>query len=197
MGLLGEQEEDEEETSDNKPDLDTLDLEPFMPTIFYTNALRNEGTGDVLRFLLDMATPSQSWEIEDPESCPTNLSPEERATEVIREKLYRYLHKELPYHIQLRNLVFQQRHMMPTTSAPDTETNKNNNGQSLSRGLRIDHELIVKTKSHRSILMSSNGRTLEVIRASAEQDLSKLFDCQVVLHLHVKLLSKSQLRNRR
>jgi GTP-binding protein Era len=152
-------------------------IDELLPTFFYVSARKNEGVDDVLQFLLERATPCQVWDI-DPEQS-TSLTEEERVEEIVREKLYRCLHKEVPYSIAQRNLLFQVR--------KDSATGK--------PGLLVHQEIVVKTKSHQDLVFGSSGRTLERIRETAERDLAAIFGCRVVLQLQVKLLNKSRQRN--
>ena len=153
------------------------ELDEMLPTFFYASARNDEGIDDVLQFLLDRATPCTSWDI-DPEQS-TSLTEEERVEEIIREKLYRCLHKEVPYSIAQRNLLFQVRN--------DSTTGK--------PGLLIHQEIIVKSKSHQELVFGRGGLTLDRIRETAERDLEAIFKCRVVLQLQVKLLNKSRQRN--
>jgi GTP-binding protein Era len=151
----------------NKIQQTTLDedqLEERRPFFFYTSALKEDGVDDVLDALLEKATPG-SWEMEAGSS--TTLTPEERVEEVIREKIYRCLHKEIPYHIKQTNRLMQ--------------TKKDGDKQ----GLLVHQELGVKTKSHLEIVRGSGS--LERIRETAERDLTKLFGVRVVLQLYLKL----------
>jgi GTPase len=141
-----------------------------LPTFFYTSALKQEGTHDLLFFLLDLATPCDEFEI-DPGSG-TDMTPEERVQEIVREKIYRCLHKEVPYRIEQRNTLFR------------VVTNPDVNGE--IRGIVVHHELVVRSKSHLELVRGSGGRTLERIRESAQRDLERMFNCKVVLQLHVK-----------
>jgi GTP-binding protein Era len=153
--------------------LDEEDVEDMLPYFFYTSAVKEEGVDDVLNFLLEQATPSTSWEVEAGES--SMQSPEERVEEVIREKIYRCLHKEVPYAIRQNNRLFQ--------------VVKDKSG---NPGLLIHQDLIVRSKSHQELVFGGEGKTLERIRETAERDMKTLFKCEVVLQLHVKMLKKRQ-----
>jgi GTP-binding protein Era len=153
--------------------LDEEDIEDLLPYFFYTSAVKEEGVDDVLNFLLEQATPTESWEVEAGES--SMQSPEERVEEVIREKIYRCLHKEVPYAIRQNNRLFQ--------------VVKDKSGKP---GLLIHQDLIVRSKSHQELVFGGEGKTLERIRETAERDMKTMFKCEVVLQLHVKLLKKRQ-----
>lgn len=163
-------------TKESSVPLEPEVLERVMPTFFYTSALKNEGVDDLLNFLLEKATPSEVFEVEP--GMSTLLEPEERAEEIIREKLYRCLHKEIPYNILQSSRLFQV-------------SKSELNGELC---VRIEQDLIVKTKSHQAIVNGRGYQTLSRIRESAQRDLQKLFGCKVKLSLYVKLL-KSKNRN--
>jgi GTP-binding protein Era len=197
---LEQQQEEEEGRSDSRPSLesilsssslstrtpqqhDTIIL-PQMPMFFYVSALardKDPGMQDLLQFLLEEATNCDEWEL-DPYEL-TNLSPEERVAEIVREQLYRALHQELPYQLRQKNRFW---HI-------DTDLITG-----VPRRIQIWQDIIVMTASHRDIVRGHQGRTLEHIRLRATKELQKLFQCTVVdLQLHVKLpKSKQQRRSR-
>jgi len=155
-------------------------VEENFPMFFYVSALKNDqGVDDLLRFLVDRALPCTSWEMEPGEV--TDQTPEQRVEEVIREKIYRCLHKEVPYNIRQNNKLFQV-------------VKEKRTGQP---GVLIHQELVVTTKSHRDLVRGPNGgQTLERIRETSQRDLEKILGCKVVLQLFVKLLKTKQVRNR-
>ena len=155
------------------------------PPIFFISALKNDGVHDILNHLYQLATPeSSSSAILLHGDDLTTMSTAERVEEVIREKLYRCLHKELPHSIQQSNRMFK------SFKRADDES---------KRILRIDQDLIVQTKSHHRLVNGRGGSTLERIRSSALNDLKKIFREEgyddIILTLHVKL-NKSNNRAR-
>ena len=145
--------------------LDPDTLMEVMPTFFYTDCRNNEGVEDLVDFLRKKATPCKAFETD------VTPEPEEQATEIIREKLYRCLHKEVPYHVRQTNRLFRV---------------TNYDGK---LGLVIAQDLIVQSKSHLQLIQ---GRTLEVIRETAERDMISNFRCPVDLQITVKLAKSSQ-----
>jgi len=149
-------------------------LSEIMPVFFYTDARKGEGVDDVLEFLVRKATPAKFFEMQPGQA--TIMEPEDHAEEIIREKLYRCLHKELPYAIKQENQVFR--------------VARQKNGE---LGVMIQQDLLVRTKSHRELVIGTGERTLKRIQETAERSLSDLWGCKVVLQLHVKLVtSKSR-----
>lgn len=145
--------------------LDPDTLMEVMPTFFYTDCRNNEGVEELVDFLQTKATPCKAFETD------VTPEPEEQATEIIREKLYRCLHKEVPYHVRQTNRLFRV---------------TNYDGK---LGLVIAQDLIVQSKSHLQLIQ---GRTLEVIRETAERDMISNFRCPVDLQITVKLAKSSQ-----
>lgn len=163
IGALAEQSLKEK---DDSMDPDTID--EHMPMFFYTSARKNRGLDDLLDFLLENSTPCDVWEVEDADQTST-LTPQERVREIIHEKVYRCLHRELPHSVEQVNRLFQF-------------------GEGEPRTLLVHQDLVVKTKSHQELVRAN----LKRIKESAEKDLSNIFG-QVHLHLHVKRVkSKNQ-----
>jgi GTPase len=139
----------------------------LYPTIFYTDSLKEEGTDDILQHLKHLATPCLKWAV-NPGSV-SMMTTLERLEEIIREKVYRTLHQELPHHVKQMNraIVYREGGIV-----------------------EIQHYLVVKSKSQYSII---KGRNLAAIQQASRRDIEKtLFPGKcVVLDLQVKL-NKSQ-----
>jgi GTP-binding protein Era len=144
----------------------------ISPIVFYVSALKEDGTEDILEHLVSLATPCTSWPIEPGKS--TNLTPLEQVQEIIREKVYRSCHEEVPHSVQQVNRLFRK----------------------VPRGLVIHQDLVVFTKSHQKLVLGSSGMTLQRIHNSARKDLQKAFGCDVALQLHVKLSKSKHKRDR-
>lgn len=138
-------------------------MEDIFPPIFYTNAREGEGIDDILNHLKELATPCMVWAVEAGQT--TIMTPLERVEEVIREKIYRTLHQEIPHAVRQVNRGYTQR----------------------AGGIvEIQQDLVVKTKSHYSIIA---GRSLATIQQTAQRELEKsvFTNMKVVLRLHLKL----------
>ncbi|MGK3733377.1 MAG: GTP-binding protein Era [Bacillariaceae sp.] len=143
-----------------------LDFEAMLeyaPIVFYVSALKEDGTDDILDHLVNLATPCKEWAVQSGQS--TNMTELEQIQEIIREKIYRTCHREVPHSVQQINRMFRK---IP------------------KKGVVIHQDLVVFTKSHQKLVLGAGGRTLERIRESAQTDLQKMFKCDVSLHLHVK-----------
>ena len=158
------------QTRDNSLEEENLQnlLLKVGPVVFYVSALERDGTDDLLQHLIRLATPSKEWPL--PPNETTDLSPQERVQEIIREKIYRCTHKEVPHSVAQVNRIFRR----------------------VPQGLVIHQDLVVFTKSHRSLLRGFEGKTLQRIEETACRDLKELFKCDVSLNLHVKLNKTKQ-----
>jgi GTP-binding protein Era len=143
-------------------------------------ALENDGIDGLLDHLYSHATPTKGFVL--PEGKRTAMSLAERVEEIIREKLYRTLHREVPHAITQRNRVLRKGKLKDGRIA-----------------LRIDQDLVAKTKSHYKLVMGRGGMTLKRIHQTARRDLLKSLRSEgyeeIILNLHVKL-STSKSHNR-
>lgn len=158
------------------------DVEIFAnmtPEFHFTSALTedDDGVDDVLGMLLDKATPTnEDWVVgtDGEEGSKSMMTPAETIEEIIREKIYRCLHREVPHHVSQQNKLFRY------------STPKSNENEEQYRVLHITQDLIVRTKSHQRLVFGSGGKTLERIRSTAVRDLEEVFECKVDLDLNVR-----------
>ncbi len=151
-----------------------LDFEAQLeqsPIVFYVSALKEIGTDDIMEHLVGLATPCKTWAVEPGKA--TNMTTLEQVQEIIREKIYRSCHREVPHAVQQVNRIFRR---IP------------------NKGVVIHQDLVVFTKSHQKLVLGSSGRTLKRIEESARNDLRKMFGCDVALQLHVKYSKSKQRR---
>jgi len=151
-----------------------LDFEAQLahsPIVFYVSALKEIGTEDIMDHLLNLATPCKEWTVEPGRA--TNMTTLEQVQEIIREKIYRSCHREVPHAVQQVNRIYRR---IP------------------NKGVVIHQDLVVFTKSHQKLVLGSSGRTLKRIEESARKDLRKMFGCDVALQLHVKFSKSKQRR---
>ena len=167
--------DDDDEASPREPDPEVL--ERLFPPVFYISALKNDGVDDVLAHLLSLTTPCKEWPV--PADAAALMSPQERVEEIIREKIYRCLHREIPHQVKQVNRIFRP------MANPHT-------GEKV---IRIDQDLIVRTESHRRLVAGRGGMTLQRIEQDAQRDLMKALNCDVQLNLHVKFTKSQHERN--
>ena len=146
------------------------DLE--SPPVFYISAKDNEGVDELASYLHNLSTPTAEFAL--PPEHVTSMSLAERIEEIIREKLYRCLHKEVPHNIRQVNRFLRK--------------GMTRDGKMV---LRVDQELVVRTKSHLKLVLGRNRMTLQRIKQTAKRDLIKNLRVDgiddVLLNIHVKL----------
>ena len=169
----------DEQGFDNVHD-DDLDLfATLIPNFLFTSAIDkdDEGVDDILRLLLERAThTSEDWIVDTDEdgSASTLMSPVQMVEEILREKIYRCLHREVPHNVAQQNKMFRY-----------AKLESDDGGE--KKVLHIGQDLVVRTKSHQKLVLGTGGKTLQRIKTTALKDLEELFDCQVDLELNVKL----------
>ena len=103
-----------------------------------------------------------------PEDMITDKTERFLATEIVREKLFRYLGEELPYEMNVEIESFEQE----------------------DSGLKRVHIVVlVEKESQKAILIGKGGDKLKKISTEARIDMEKLFDSKVYLRVWVKIKS--------
>ncbi len=143
------------------------DFEAIVPV----SALDGNGLGDLLGELEKLSFPSQHL---FPDDTLTDQPEKVIAAEYIREKILRYLDKEIPHGTAVAIEFFRER-----------ET-----GDILD----IDATVYCEKESHKGIIIGKNGDMLKKISTSARKEMERFFDCKVNLKCWVKV--KEDWRNR-
>ena len=103
-----------------------------------------------------------------PEEMVTDKSERFLATEIVREKLFRYLGEELPYAMNVQVESFAEE----------------------ESGLkRIHIVVLVEKEGQKGMVIGKDGEKLKKISTEARLDMEKLFDCKVFLKVWVKVKS--------
>jgi GTPase len=132
-------------------------------TTFMISALTHDGVDDVKRWLA-AHMPEGPWHY--PEDQISDAPLRSLAAEITREKLYLWLHQELPYQ-----------------STVETELWKD-----LKDGaVRIEQTIYVARESQRKIVLGKGGQTIKTIGAAARKEIAEIVDKPVHLFLFVKV----------
>lgn len=107
--------------------------------------------------------PVQPWLFEEDQITTASLR--FMAAEIVREKLFRYLHQEIPYELGVVIERYQED----------------------ERLVQIDSTIIVERDSQKGIVIGKGGKTLKLIGQSAREDLEKLLEKKVMLRNFVKV----------
>ena len=135
---------------------------PFTET-FKISALKGSGVAE-LRAILGRMVPEGPWHY--PADEITDANERLTAAEITREKIYAYLHEELPY-------------------AATVETS----GWKELRdgGVRIEQTIFVEREGQRAIVLGEGGRTIKHLSVQARTELAEMFGRPVHLFLFVKV----------
>ena len=131
--------------------------------IFMISALKNDGVKQMLKSLSTVMPESPYlFEAHDAVDVPDMLY----LAELTREKVYKYIHQELPYHINV------------VTEKVDTD----------SEGvLEIYQKIVVKNAAHKKIVIGKNGEQLKKIGTAARLDIQNQWGVNARLHLFVRV----------
>jgi GTP-binding protein Era len=135
---------------------------PF-DAVFMISALSGNGIGDLTSYLAD-AVPEGPWHYpeDDISDAPLRLL----AAEITREKIYHWLHQELPY----------------ATTVETTAWKELKDGS-----VRIEQTIYVERESQRSIVLGKGGRTIKQISTESRAELAGVLEQPVHLFLFVKV----------
>ncbi len=131
--------------------------------IFMISALKNDGVEKMLTALADVMPPSPY--LFEPETRP-DVPDELYLAELTREKVYKYIHQELPYHI---NVVTER-------------VNVDEEGV-----LDIYQKIVVRSDAHKKIVIGRGGEQLKQIGTAARHDIQRQWDVAARLHLFVRV----------
>ncbi|SUO95596.1 GTPase Era [Suttonella ornithocola] len=118
---------------------------------------------DSLLTTLTAQLPEQPWIF--PEDQITTAGMRFMAAEVVREKLFRYLHQEVPYELGVIIERYQEDDNI----------------------VFIDATIMVERDSQKGIIIGKGGQTLKAVGKSAREDLEKILGKKVMLKTFVKV----------
>ena len=145
------------------PMVDELSKLVNFREIFMISALKNDGVKQMLTALADVMPESPYlFEASDATDVPDTLY----LSELTREKVYKYIHQELPYHI---NVVTEQ---------VDTDADG---------VLDIYQKIVVQSDAHKKIVIGRGGEQLKKIGTAARHDIQNQWGVNARLHLFVRV----------
>ena len=131
--------------------------------IFMISALKNDGVEQMLQSLSNVM-PESPYLFEDKDAIdvPDMLY----LAELTREKIYKYIHQELPYHI---NVVTEK-------------VEQDDEGV-----LEIYQKIVVQNEAHKKIVVGRGGEQLKKIGTAARHDIQDQWGVNARLHLFVRV----------
>ena len=131
--------------------------------IFMISALKNDGVAQMLKSLSDVVPESPYlFEDKDAVDVPDMLY----LAELTREKVYKYIHQELPYHINV------------VTEKVETDD---------EGVLEIYQKIVVQNAAHKKIVVGRGGEQLKKIGTAARHDIQDQWGVNARLHLFVRV----------
>ena len=131
--------------------------------IFMISALKNDGITEMLNSLAAVMPASPYlFDAADAVDVPDNLY----LAELTREKIYKYIHQELPYHINV------------VTERVDVDADG---------VLDIYQKIVVANDAHKKIVIGRGGEQLEKIGTDARHDIQDQWGVNARLHLFVRV----------
>ena len=151
----------------SKPDLLPLTAEinelAHPREIFMISALKNDGIDQMLDALAAvMPAGPYLFDAHDASDVPDNLY----LSELTREKIYKYIHQELPYHINV------------VTERVDVDSDG---------VLDIYQKIAVQNDAHKKIVIGRGGAQLKKIGTAARHDIQNQWGVNARLHLFVRV----------
>ncbi|MDW2995329.1 MAG: GTPase Era [Alphaproteobacteria bacterium] len=131
--------------------------------IFMISALKNDGVNQMLQSLADVMPESPYlFDTVDSPDVPDELY----LSELTREKIYKYIHQELPYHINV------------VTERVDVDD---------EGVLDIYQKIAVRNEGHKKIVVGRGGAQLKQIGTAARHDIQDQWGVNARLHLFVRV----------
>lgn len=131
--------------------------------IFMISALKNDGVDGILDALAAVMPASPyMFDASDAVDVPDNLY----LSELTREKIYKYIHQELPYHINV------------LTERVDVDADG---------VLDIYQKIAVQNDAHKKIVIGRGGEQLKQIGTAARHDIQNQWGVNARLHLFVRV----------
>ncbi|MBR3510689.1 MAG: GTPase Era [Alphaproteobacteria bacterium] len=145
------------------PIVDQISKMADFKEIFMISALKNDGIQQMLVSLSEVMPQSPYlFEAKDDVDVPDMLY----LSELTREKVYKYIHQELPYHI---NVVTEK-----------VETDEEG-------VLEIYQKIVVANEAHKKIVVGRGGEQLKKIGTAARHDIQDQWGVNARLHLFVRV----------
>lgn len=132
-----------------------------LQDIFMISALKAKGTDDLVKFIKDKMS-SGPWLFEEDDL--TDLSIQDIAAEFTREKLFSFLHQEVPYGLMVQHELWKE----------DTPGK-----------IAIYQRIIIEKENHKGIVLGHNGTLIKKVRLAAQKDIRQLLQKKVQLFLQV------------
>ena len=134
-----------------------------VESFFTISAKKNIGIDDILKFL-NKYTYASEWEYLNDEI--TNKDDKFFLSELLRETLLTYLHKEIPYNISISTSSFKEL----------------NNSD-----IKIKQKILINEKRYKKIILGKKGSMIKKIREDCQKKIKNIFKKKI--HLYIELIT--------
>ena len=130
---------------------------------FFISLRKNSGVESVINWIEKQAY-SNEWVFQ--ETYKSNLSKKKFLSELTREKIFEYIHEEIPYNLEIK------------TDYIDSHRNKS---------LKVYQTVWLNKKSYKPIILGKEGKSIKMISVQARLDMEKFLRSKVHLFIRLKL----------
>lgn len=130
--------------------------------IFMLSALKGYEVERFQEYLLENLN-QEGWLFNEDEV--SNVSKQFWATEITREQIYRFVHKEVPYCLAVKPMLWDEG----------------------KKDIIIKQDIVVSRASHKKILVGNNAEGIKRICLAAKAELARQLDKNIHLYLFVKI----------
>ena len=143
------------------PLISDLDKNFNIDSFFPISAIQNIGIDDLLDYVHKYSYASK-WIFKDDEI--TNKDDIFIISELLRETMLTYLHKEIPYNVNIETSNFK--------------TLKNND-------IKIKQKIIINQKRYKKIILGKKGEMIKRIREDSQKKMSQILKAKIHLYLEI------------
>jgi len=143
------------------PLISDLDKNFNIDSFFIISAIQNIGIDDLLDYIHKYSYASK-WIFKDDEI--TNKDDIFIINELLRETILTYLHKEIPYNVNIETSNFK--------------TLKNND-------IKIKQKIIINQKRYKKIILGKKGEMIKKIREDSQKKISQILKAKIHLYLEI------------
>jgi GTP-binding protein Era len=143
------------------PLISDLDKKFNIDSFFTISAIQNIGIDDLLDYIQKYSYESK-WIFKDDEI--TNKDDIFIISELLRETMLTYLHKEIPYNVNIETSNFK--------------TLKNND-------IKIKQKIIINQKRYKKIILGKKGEMIKKIREDSQKKMSQILKAKIHLYLEI------------
>ena len=134
-----------------------------IDSFFTISAKQNIGIEDLLNYIIKFSYAS-NWIFKNDEI--TNKDDVFIVGELLRETMLTYLHKEIPYNVNIQTSTFK------------TLRNKD---------IKIKQKIIIKQPRYKKIILGKKGEMIKKIREDSQKKMGKIFNAKI--HLYIEILN--------